>query len=198
VCTIISQQAYSQYLVKNDIDIFIKNYDKLNNIISFYDPPAKDKKLWDDFRSAVTSLYQHIGNTDIYLTEPKSFEKRLFIYEHLYQDLINYKIPKELEEAFKNAGWKSNGNKKFWTICYGSALLSNMSELELFLGMIRDKTNTEYFSEEERELLEDEMEEIFVMTNTVATNISKLLAIINVNDKKIIEDRLNELVDVIE
>jgi len=190
VFAIIALEAFSQNLVKNDIDIFLKGYDSFNNIINWYEPSAKDEKKWDDFRAAVSGFYQILGSSENLIKDQKSFEKIFFLYKQSFQDLLNYKIPKELDDAFKNAGWKNNGNKKYWTICYGSVLLIITSELELLLGMAREESGSED--------LDDEWEELIDMSNKISANISRLLELINVNDKKIIEECINDIVDEME
>jgi len=188
IFAVMSQAAYSQYLVKNDIDIFIKECDNFSDIIDEYEPSGKDEAKWDDFRESVSVFYRTLGNSDNLIKDQKSFEKIFFLYKQSFQELLDYKIPKELDDAFKNAGWKNNGNKKYWTICYGSFLLIIKSELELLLGMGRDEYDSEYLDE-------DSWKEVIDVSNKMFANISRLLELINVNDKKIIEERINDLED---
>jgi len=194
VFVIIAHEAFSQYLVKKDIDIFIKEYDNFNNIFNRHEPSAKDEAKWDDFRSSVSAFYNILGNPENYIKDQRSFEKIFFLYKQSFQDMLNYKIPRELDDAFRKAGWKNDGNIKYWTICYGSFLLIITSELELLLGMAKDEFNPEDLDEDD----EDEWKELTDMCNKISANVSRLLELINVNDKKIIEERLVDLVDVLE
>jgi len=193
VFAIMSVEAFSQYLVKNDIDIFIKEFENFNNIFNRHEPSAKDEAKWDDFRASVSAFYNILGNYENYTKDQKSFEKIFFLYKQSFQDMLNYKIPKELDDAFVKAGWKNNGNIKFWTICYGSFLLIITSELELLLDMVKD----EYNPEDSEDLDEDALKELTDMCNKISANVSRLLELINVNDRKIIEERFDDLVEAI-
>jgi hypothetical protein len=38
---------------------------------------------------------------------------------YLYQEMLDCKVPWELENVFKTIGWKIDGNRKFLTITLG-------------------------------------------------------------------------------
>jgi len=112
--------AYTQYLTKNDIDIFIKRYNEFEKTIFVFG--AYDEKIWDDYILCISNFFKAF--TPFIDDELDNIEIPLENCRNAYLELINYtNIPKELDEAFNNAGWKSNGNKIFWTIYFGFNLL---------------------------------------------------------------------------
>jgi len=64
--------------------------------------------------------------------------------------------------------------------------------------MIQDEEDTSFVKEEDRELFFQEWEGITLLSEMIFTNVSKLLDFINVNDRKIIEERFSDLKELAE
>ncbi|MDR2370654.1 MAG: hypothetical protein LBD71_04170 [Treponema sp.] len=101
--------AYSQELKPIDIDILVNDSE---NILKKMDK----LELSDEYNSlgaAVTEKFERLWYYDD-LTDEEFSE----LIER-YKQLIDYKPPKEFENIFKEAGWKENGYRKFFTIFFG-------------------------------------------------------------------------------
>jgi hypothetical protein len=201
IFSIMSFTAYTQYLTRNDINIFIKEYDGL---IETYEQPSSDaenNKIWKNyylnFSIAIDSL--HPGYYFMATKEPNLIEKLFDTYKNTYLELMNYKnIPKELNDAFKNIGWKKNGNKKFITIIFGYHLLYTKHIIDLaFINPLIEEIEKELQDIEEREKTREE-KMIIIKTNidmyTKAKEFyDKLFNLINTRDRNIIKTHYNEL-----
>jgi hypothetical protein len=188
----ISAAAYSQNLNKNDIDIFINHYDTLNEMINWHDSD-NDEDKWEKYQSAITTLYGATNFENVQRVDAlyRSFERQ-------YSNLINCKVPKEMEDAFKYAGWKTNGNQKYWTIHYGYTLLSIQWEIHSFIEMLEEQIKEEVFDEYEREEIEEAMAEIRSEIDPLDKGITKLLGLFNRNDVELIRKNLETLLEIVD
>ena len=107
------------YLNKNDVDIFIINFDQIYNDLKNY-----DKSIFDRYRYPLT-----YSSEEIFAIEDLIDGKIILSYKEgeYYQDLINSKIPEQINKVFKNIGWENNGGKKYFTIINIFGYLQSMS-----------------------------------------------------------------------
>jgi hypothetical protein len=188
----ISGFVYSQYLVKNDVDIFINQYDTLDKMINWHQL-GKDEDRWQEYQLTIETLYNSI-NYENMLKNDVLYKN----FEHEFLELLNCQIPKELEDLFNNIGWRTNGNQKFWTIHYGVTLLSIQWELQEFFKIFEEMINEEDFDEDERIEAENAIREIKDEIDPLNKSVTKLLEVINIKDREIIKANLLELMEVID
>jgi hypothetical protein len=188
----ISGSVYSQYLVKNDVNIFINHYDALNDMINWHQL-GKDEGRWKEYQLAIDTLYETI-NFENLLKGDVLYKN----YERKFLELLNCEVPKELDDFFRNIGWRTNGNQKFWTIHYGVSLLYIQWELDEIFRMLEELIVEEYFDEDEIEEAENAIREIRNEIDPLDKNITKLLEMINIKDREIIKANLKELMEVMD
>jgi hypothetical protein len=194
--------AYTQYLTKNDINIYIKVNREIKSTTAWSTLNDEEKELWKDFSSRMTSM--HVLSLEYFLmagnpNDPEDWSDLEGLFDFAkksYFELMNNKGPKEVNDIFKNAGWRNNGYKKFGTILYGFSILYN----KMLLNFLIEKTKMEINmvlenadDEKEREIL------IWYITTEIDTFIKtdeyydKLFDLINARDRNIIKTHFNEL-----
>ena len=189
----VSGLACAQYLEVNDIDIFINRFDDLNEMLNWY-KPTEDEDVWKGYRASVAALFNLTNNTHNLMDEERLFKRRLKSFKDSFLEVIHYKIPEAIEDAFRNAGWKNNGNKKFWTIYYGYTLLEKKRELDLFIAELNEKMEGRNFDA-------DDMTEFEAFRNAfrvVDKNITKIVEILHAKDTELIKNRFNELLELLD
>jgi hypothetical protein len=161
-------------------------------MINWHDPD-NDEDRWEKYRSTITALYDTSNYENLQRADDlyKNFERR-------YSDIINYKVPKEMEDAFKYAGWKTNGNQKYWTIHYGYTLLKIQWEIHAFMEMLKELIDEEDFDEDEIAEFEESMAEIRSEIDPLEKGITKLLGLFNRNDVEIIRKNLETLLEIVD
>jgi hypothetical protein len=188
----ISGTIHSQYLVKNDVDIFINQYDTISEMMNWHHL-NNDENIWQKYKSTVESLYNTIDYENLLRVDAlyKNYEQR-------YLELLSCQIPKELDDVFKSIGWRTNGHQKFWTIHYGCTMLGIQWEINNLLKMLKEIINEEYYDEHDIEEAENTIREIKNELDPLDKSVTKLLELINIKDREIIKTNLQELMEVID
>jgi hypothetical protein len=116
---------YSQYLEPGDVDIFINEYAQIKHIL---DEHRSDKEDGDWIKyNGLTDAFQTISEE--YIKKPTN-NKMFNDTKRHYQEMLDCKVPWELERVFRTIGWNIDGNKKFLSITLGWGFLYGVKEME--------------------------------------------------------------------
>jgi hypothetical protein len=99
--------AFSQYLEQRDISIFIKNKRNFEEFVIKYVSFNEEEEMIfadDDWKNYIETISEVLP-----YDSAKSFMRQ-------FQNILDCKVPYELEAFFKDIGWSKNGAKKFYTI----------------------------------------------------------------------------------
>ena len=103
---------FSQYLGPEDIDIFINGFEEVSAVHD--SASASSDGNWDNYSRQVSETFLIFSK----IWEDDLFEE-IDAFKISYAEFLNYKIPKELDSAYKSIGWKTDGHKKFFTLLFG-------------------------------------------------------------------------------
>ena len=115
---------YSQYLEPEDINVFINGYVQIKNTI---DEHSGDRESDDWIK------YNELKNS--FSTVEGGYERGPVNYifnaiERNYRELLDCKVPQELETILRSTGWETSGHKKYITITFGWGFLYAVKEME--------------------------------------------------------------------
>ena len=119
---IISAPLFSQYLEEGDIQIYVNNKEKIENFIVdfvFFNEKEELTYMDDDWKKYIETV------SEISYYSSESFTQQ-------FQNILNCKVPSELEEFFRNIGWPNNGHKKLFTISTIFAIVIKINKSDMY------------------------------------------------------------------
>jgi hypothetical protein len=102
----------------------MSGYTQIKNILDEH----KDDKGDRDWVTYNTSMDAFSKSSEEYIKNPTN--NKFNDFQRCYREILNGKIPQELEHIFKIVGWERDGNKKFVTITLGWGFLYAAEEME--------------------------------------------------------------------
>ncbi|MDR1898836.1 MAG: hypothetical protein LBQ55_02395 [Treponema sp.] len=163
--------VHSQYLVPGDIDILVKGWDTINTAFSGADENTQAWESYNEQGTAITILFggamEAAGGFSEYDDGDGDLSDDNTAYlENLklhFNEFLNCKVPKNLEESFRSIGWKKDGHKKMFTILFGSMMLIVNEELaneggNMSAGQFADVFGV--FNSSDLEIIQTHLEEI--------------------------------------
>jgi hypothetical protein len=119
--------VYSQNLEPGDADLFFDTIETFDSI--FGAMPEETDPVWRRYQETgerLTSefmlLLQSPGSED----GPGAVKN----FKSLLDEFFSLEVPETVEDAFRQAGWKKNGNKKVFTLLFGISICALYEELE--------------------------------------------------------------------
>jgi hypothetical protein len=162
--------AYSQYLEPKDVGILVDNWDIINSTMR--QKGEEERPLWEAFDERGSNVISSLERMRYAFDEDPEddvFEDDSSGFEDFrrcYDEFMNGKLPPSLQRTFESIGWKKRGLQKMFTLIFG------------MMFIVLDREISEYDDEE----------------NTGYG--VKALEVIDKSDRKIIEDNMEKIIQL--
>jgi hypothetical protein len=158
--------AYSQYLEPKDVDILIDNWDTINDTARQEGEMEEERPLWEALDEKGSNVIDSLGRMRYTDDGDEDGVSGFENFKRSYDEFMNGKTPPSLKRTFESIGWKKRGLQKMFTLLFG------------MMFIILDREESEYDDGE----------------NT--GHAVKILEVIHKSDRKIIEDNMEKIVQL--
>jgi hypothetical protein len=117
--------VYSQYLEPGDIGIFIGGYGRIKSVLEEHKDGPPENEDWTNYNELTDAFAR--ASEEYIKSSTRNNENNA---KRAYREILDCKVPVELEQALRAAGWESGGNKKLLTISLGWGFLYAAQEME--------------------------------------------------------------------